>query len=88
MLWWLEIRFRIDVIDRRVVTDRAAEIPVIRRRHAAFAEDDRSNDNYDNNRARSDANTNIELVGRREHDRIALSISVLKQQKKNNDDDG
>ena len=62
MLWWLEIRFRIDVIDRSVVTNRAAKVPVVRRRHAAFAEDDRGNDNYDNNRARSDADTDIEVI--------------------------
>lgn len=62
MLRRLEVCLRIDTVDRRIMSHRATEVPMARRRNAAFTEDDRGDKNEKNHAARANTNANEEIV--------------------------
>ena len=84
MLRRLEVCFRIDTVDRRIMSHRAAEVPMAGRRNTASTEDNRCHQNEKNHAPRANANANEQIVTWSKHDGIALSWSNLEERQQMN----
>ena len=62
MLRRFEVGFRVDAVDRGIMSNRSTEVAMAGRWHTTSAEDDRREENENDHRARSDANANEQII--------------------------